>query len=118
MKPKATIYYNPQCSKCRQTLALLRARGIEPEIVEYLKKPLAPAEISRLMDLLGGKAHDILRIKKAAYGEKSLSESSTKDEIVRAIVENPILMERPIVVVGEKAVIARPPEKSLPLLQA
>jgi len=118
VKPQITLYYNPQCSKCRQTLALIRERGIEPEIVEYLKKSPTPAEISRLIDLLGGKPHDILRAKEAAYGEKSLSKSSTKDEIVRAIVESPILMERPIVVVGEKAAIARPPEKFLPLLRA
>lgn len=111
-----TIYYNPACSKCRQTLALLHERALEPTVVRYLERSLDEAEINRLIDRLGIEPHALLRTKEAAYREAGLSSSSSRDAIVSAIAAHPILLERPIVVHGTRAVICRPPENVLSLL--
>lgn len=114
--PKVTIYHNPRCSKSRETLALLRARGLEPEIVDYLKTPLDEAQVKALVRKLGLAPHALLRPKESAYAEHGLSEESSLDDVARAIAEAPILMERPVVVVGKRAALGRPPENVLALL--
>lgn len=113
---KVVIYHNPRCSKSRQTLALLRAKGIEPEVVEYLNHPPTVEELKHVIRLLDIEPHDILRTKEAPYKELALSHDSSPDDVAKAISAHPILLERPIVVVGRKAVIGRPPEKVLDVL--
>lgn len=116
MKHALTIYHNPRCSKSRETLALLREHNAEPEIVDYLKDPPSKDQLRELIRMLGGDAHALLRTKEAPYKELGLSPSSSADAIVNAIVQHPVLLERPIVVRGGKAAIGRPPENVLSLL--
>lgn len=113
---KVRIYHNPRCSKSRETLALLREHGVEPEVVEYLKTPPDASELKSLIAALGGAPHALLRTKEEAYARLGLSPASSVDQVVRAIVEEPILLERPLVVVGKRAAIGRPPENVLALL--
>ncbi len=111
------IYHNPRCSKSRATLALLEERGIDVSDIEYLKEPPDDIELRQILDLLGIPARDLLRNGEAAYKELNLAdESKTEDEIIKAIVEHPILMERPIVTTASAARIGRPPEAVLEIL--
>jgi arsenate reductase len=112
-----TIYHNPQCSKSRQTLALLEQRGIKPEIIEYLVTPPTEAELKRLLRLLGIPPRKLLRTKEEEYKRAKLDRPGVSDdEIIRALVKYPRLMERPIVVSGDKAAIGRPPENILKII--
>ena len=112
-----TIYHNPRCSKSRQTLQLLEARGVKPKIVEYLKEPPSSAELKAILKKLGMKPRDLLRQGEARYAELGLKERALSDDaLIELMVENPILIERPIVVSGNKAAIGRPPEKVLEIL--
>ena len=110
-----TIYHNPRCSKSRGALALLREHGIEPEIVEYLKTPLDRDALAALLALLGCRPRDVMRSKEAAYREHAVALLGD-DEQLAALAEHPILLERPIVVAGARAVVGRPPERVLDLL--
>ena len=110
------IYHNPRCTKSRQTLALLRENGVDPEVIEYLKTPPDKNALRDLLKKLGKAAHEILRTKEAEYAAASLSSESTEAEILAAIAANPILLERPIIVKGTRAVIGRPPENARELL--
>jgi arsenate reductase len=104
-----TIYHNPRCSKSRQTLALLRERGIEPKIIEYLATPPSEAELKRLLTLLGLTPRQLLRAKEAR--EAGIDAGKLSDAaLIAAMVKNPIVIERPIVVHGNKAALGRPPE--------
>lgn len=116
--PQITIYHNPKCSKSREALALLRELGVEPVIVEYLKSPLTASELRGLLRVLGIRAHDLVRTKEDLYAELKLTRDSDEAKIINAIAAHPILMERPVVVAGKRAVIGRPPEKVLSLLAA
>jgi arsenate reductase len=111
------IYHNPRCTKSREALALLEAHGVKPEVVEYLKTPLDAKQVKQLVKLLGVEPHALLRTKEAPYAELGLSRDSSLDEIARAVAGAPILLERPIVVAGDKAVIGRPTENVLSLLK-
>ncbi len=112
-----TIYHNPRCSKSRQTLQLLRDKGVEPDIVEYLKTPPSAAEIAKLLGLLAMTPRDLMRKKEAPYGERGLADMSLSDaDLIAAMHADPVLIERPIVVKGNKAVLGRPPENVLDLL--
>lgn len=113
---ETVIYHNPRCSKSRQTLELLSSRGINPRVVRYLETPPTTDEIERLIDLLGVEPHALLRPKEQAYRETGLSRQSDRQAIVAAIAQHPILIERPIVVRGNRAVFGRPPENVLDLL--
>ena len=109
------IYHNPRCNTSRKTLALLRERGIEPEIVEYLKTPYSAAQLKALLRQLGLPAKAIVRKKEAAAAgidPAALSEEA----LVQAMAENPIIVERPIVVSEGKAALGRPPENALSVL--
>jgi arsenate reductase len=113
-----TIWHNPRCGKSRQTLELLRSKGVEPTIREYLKDPPSKAEVEKLIDLVGGNASDLIRDGEAEF--KALKKKKTdlgKAEIAKAIAAHPILLQRPIVVTGKRAAIGRPPEAVLPLLR-
>lgn len=103
------IYHNPRCSKSRQTLALLQNKGIEPQIIEYLKAPLTEAELVEVISALDKRPKEVLRTKEDVYKDLEVDWEDDR-AVIRAIVENPKLLERPIVVKGEKAVIGRPPE--------
>ena len=110
------IYHNPRCSKSRQSLALLRENGVEPEVIEYLKTPLDEVALRDVFVKLGLKAHEVVRTKEEPYQQLALSPDSSEKEVIAAIVKYPILMERPIVVKGNSAVIGRPPENVHELL--
>ena len=112
-----TIYHNPRCSKSRQTLELLRQRGIEPKVVEYLKTPPTVAELRRILRMLGMAPRDLMRRGEAAYKEQGLDDPGLdEDALVAAMAEMPILIERPIVVADGKAALGRPPETVLDIL--
>lgn len=108
---EVTIYHNPRCSKSRQTLALLEERGIEPEIVNYLESPPDSETLTSLLDMLGLDPRGLMRKKEAPYTELNLNDASLSDDaLIAAMIANPILIERPIVVAGNRAIIGRPPE--------
>lgn len=109
------IYHNPRCSKSRQTLELIRAAGQEPEIIEYLKSPPNPEQLKELLKLLGISAAELARKKEAAFSELNLKNAG-EDELLAAMSQNPKLIERPIVVSGQRAVLGRPPENVQALL--
>ncbi len=112
-----TIYHNPRCSKSRQTLQLLRERGIEPRIIEYLETPPDADTLDALLAQLQMTAHDITRQGEALYAELGLREQPVDDARMRVLLrEHPKLIERPIVVTPKGAAIGRPPENVLKLL--
>lgn len=112
-----TIYHNPRCTKSRQTLALLQEEGIEPEIIEYLKTPPDAATLKRILSLLGLAPRELMRRKESAYKEQGLDDDSlSDDELIAAMVDNPVLIERPIVLANGRAAIGRPPENVLEIL--
>ncbi|HVC53653.1 MAG TPA: arsenate reductase (glutaredoxin) [Stellaceae bacterium] len=110
-----TIYHNPRCNTSRKTLALLRDKGIEPTIVEYLKTPYTEAQLKTLLRQMGLPAKAIVRKKEAAAAGIDPAKLS-EDALIAALAKNPIAVERPIVVSGDKAALARPPEKVLSVL--
>ena len=111
------IYHNPRCSKSRQTLELIRAAGVEPEIVEYLNQPPTIEELDALLKKLKLEPREIMRKGEAEYKELKLKDREfEREEGLRLLVEHPKLIERPIVVKGRKAVLGRPPENVQELL--
>ncbi|MGD9537291.1 MAG: arsenate reductase (glutaredoxin) [Alphaproteobacteria bacterium] len=111
------IYHNPRCGKSRATLELLRERGIEPQVVEYLKTPPGAKQLGEIIDKLGIEPRALLRKGEAAYKEAGLDDPKlSRTRLIAAMVEHPILIERPIVVKGNKARIGRPPEAVLAIL--
>ncbi len=106
-----TIYYNPKCGSCRKALELLKSKKVEPRIVEYLKTPPTAAEVEKLIAWVGD-AHAVVRAKEDEYAAHKLNDKSTAKQIAAAIAKDPILLQRPIVVRGQRAVVARPPEKA------
>ncbi len=112
-----SIYHNPRCSKSRQTLALLQERGIEPEIVLYLDTPPNEQTLKSLLQKLGISARQLLRKGEDAFKENNLADKDlSEDQLISAMVAHPKLIERPIVVNGDKAALGRPPEQVLDIL--
>jgi arsenate reductase (glutaredoxin) len=111
-----TIYHNPRCGKSRATLALLQENGVEPNVVEYLKTPPSVAELKKIVDQLGLKPEQLVRKGEEVYKSKYAGKTLSDAEWIDAMVENPILIERPIVISGKRAVLGRPPENVLSLL--
>ena len=109
------IYHNPRCNTSRRTLALLREKGIEPEIVEYLKTPYTAAQLKTLLGQLKMPAKALLRKKELAAAGIDPAKLS-EEAVIAAMVKNPIIVERPIVVSGNKAALGRPPEKVLAVI--
>jgi len=109
------IYHNPRCSTSRKTLALLRDNGVEPEIIEYLNTPYTAAQLKTLLGQLKMTARALIRRKEAAEAGIDLAKLS-EDQLVAAMAKHPIIVERPIVVSGNKAALGRPPEKVLEVL--
>ena len=105
------IYHNPRCSKSRETLKILESSGVEFVIVEYLKTPLSRGELLKIMSLLNVAPRNAMRIKETIYKELSLGDATkTEDDLISAIIDNPILLERPIIVTDKGVCICRPPE--------
>jgi len=113
----AKIYHNPRCSKSRETLKLLQQQSIEPEIVEYLKTPPSAQELRQLLSMLGIGPRDLIRRKEAEYKASGADNPDlSDDQLIELMVTHPKLIERPIVVSGDKAAIGRPPEQVLEIL--
>jgi len=111
------IYHNPRCSKSRETLELLKSKKIDPEIILYLENPPSFAQIEAILKMLNAKPRDIIRKKEAEYEEQNLANQNLSDkDLINAIVKTPKLLERPIVINGNKAAIGRPPENVLNIL--
>ena len=112
-----TLYHNPKCSKSRQTLKLLEEQGINPKIIEYVKNPPTPEKLKEILSLLKISPRDLMRKKEDEYKELGLANSQLSDQdLIDYMVKNPILIERPIVIVDGKAVLGRPPEQVLNIL--
>jgi arsenate reductase len=111
-----TIYHNPRCSKSRKTLELLREHGIEPTIVEYLKDPPDKTALKNITDMLGLNPEQIVRKGEDTFKQHFAGKSLTGDQWLEALANYPILIERPIVIKGSRAVLGRPPEKVLDLI--
>ena len=118
MTDNIKIYHNPRCSKSRETLSLLEARGIEPTIIEYLKAPPTVSEIKKLLKMLNfDNVRQLIRTKDDLYKELNLSDDAlSQEQLIKAIHDNPKLIERPIVVNGDKAKLGRPPEQVIEIL--
>ena len=112
-----TIYHNPRCSKSRATLALLEKNGIAPQIVEYLKTPLTASELRAITTKLAMKPQELVRKSEDIYKSKYVDKQLSDDQWLAALAKDPILLERPIVVAGKRAVLGRPPENVLQILE-
>ena len=114
---QVTIYHNPRCSKSREALALLRDKHIEPIVVEYLKVPPDAATLKRLLKALRLTPRELLRSKEKECAALGLDNPAVSDDaVIAAMVAHPILIERPIIVTGTKAVLGRPPQRVLDLI--
>ena len=110
------IYHNPRCTKSRQALALLQENGVEPQVVEYLKDLLTKEGLSELIGFLGIEPLALVRKNEPVWKEQFKGKELSDKEVIKAMVENPKLIERPIVVKQKKAVLGRPPENVLQLI--
>lgn len=114
---KVTILHNPRCSKSRQTLQLLRDKGIEPTIIEYLKTPPTESELETILQQLGKEPRELMRKTETTYKEQGLDvQNLDRTSLIKAMAEHPVLIERPIVIANDKAAIGRPPEAVLAIL--
>ncbi len=113
---RATLYHNPRCSKSRQALALLQEKDIALDVVEYLKTPPNKKTLAQLQALLGVDVRAMMRPKETLYKSLQLGDETNENRLLQALAANPILLERPIVVLGKRAVIARPPERLYEIL--
>jgi arsenate reductase len=111
------IYYNPECSKCREAMDILKENKCEIEIREYLKDPPTTKELKELLEKLGCKAGDLVRRSESLYTEKFAGKALTNTQWVKVLCENPILIERPIVIDAKRALIGRPPVMVLDLIR-
>lgn len=108
------IYHNPRCSKSRGALDILKEKGVEPNVVEYLKDPPSENELNALVGMLGLPAREIVRTKEEGFAKLNL-DLEDSSAVVKALAKHPELLERPIIVRGKKAVVGRPPENVLKL---
>jgi len=117
MSDSIRIYHNPRCSKSRQTLELIRQQGIEPEVIEYLKTPPSQSELQDILLRLNMEPRQLMRTKEAEYEENNLDSTELSNEqLIDAMVKNPKLIERPIVINQQKVALGRPPESVLEIL--
>lgn len=117
MKPSATVYYNPRCGTCQKVKALLEGKGFALQLVEYLRTPPAVTDLDRLCRLLGVEPQALARQGEPVYATVA-AKAVTREQWLQALHEHPELIQRPIVVIGERAVIARPPETLEPFLRS
>ncbi|SDI39947.1 arsenate reductase (glutaredoxin) [Propionivibrio dicarboxylicus] len=116
--PTLVIYHNPRCSKSRSVCDLVAGRALEAEIIDYLKTPPSREELRALLDKLGMKASELVRRGESVYQEHYADKTLDETEWLDALCQHPILIERPIVVCGDQAVVGRPPEKALALIES
>ncbi|MBC9071782.1 arsenate reductase (glutaredoxin) [Thauera sp. CAU 1555] len=116
MTAPVRIYHNPRCSKSRSACTILAEKGVEAEVIEYLKTPPDRATLSALLAKLGLRAEELVRKGEAIVKTEYAGRTMSDEDWLEAMLAHPILIERPIVVVGERAVVARPPERVLELL--
>ncbi len=110
------LYHNPSCSKSRQTMTLLNAKGIQPKIVHYLDTPPDADELATILDMLGFEPRELMRKSDKAYTDAQLDNPDlTREQLIDAMVQNPSVIQRPIVVFANKAAVGRPPESVLKL---
>lgn len=110
------LYHNPRCSKSREAKELLESKGLQYEVVEYMKNPLLPADLEDLLEKLNMDAMDLVRKKEKIWKEEFADKELSDDEVVLAMIEYPQLMERPILENGDKAVVGRPAENFLDII--
>lgn len=112
-----TIYHNPRCSKSRQTLQLLTDHGIDPKIIEYLTNPPDKQELGHILNLLGMEPRELIRKQEKEYKVAKLDNPQlSRKDLISAMIQHPVLIERPIVIANNKAVIGRPPENVLEII--
>ena len=112
-----TIFHNPRCSKSNQTLKLLRDRGIQPDIIEYLSTPPSAEQLKEILDLLAMHPRDLMRKRESPFNDLGLDDANVdRDTLINAMIDNPILIQRPIVLSNGKAAIGRPPKNILNIL--
>ena len=117
MSEKVQIFYNPRCSKCRLTMEILNDKGVKTTVVEYLNTPPDSTELNKVLDILGLEPRDLMRKHETPYKENKLDNPDlSREQLIQAMIDNPILIERPIIINGNKATIGRPPEKVLDIL--
>ena len=117
MSDDVRIYHNPKCSKCRLTMDILNDKGVNTSVVEYLKTPPNSEELTEILDLLGIEPRELMRKHETPYKENNLDNAElSRDQLIQAMIDNPILIERPIIINGKKATIGRPPEKVFDIL--
>ncbi len=117
MKDTVTLYHNPRCSKSRQTLELLEKRNMTPDIVKYLETPPDAATLESILDMLGLEPRELMRKGEVEYQELGLANPElSREQLIQAMVDNPRLIERPIVIKNGKAALGRPPERVLDIL--
>jgi arsenate reductase len=113
------IWHNPRCSKSRQALSLLDENGVEKEIIKYLESNPSKEEIKKLLTMLAfSSARELMRTKEDIYKELNLKDETDEEKLIEAMVLHPKLIERPVIIKGEKAIIARPPERVAKFLEA
>ena len=111
-----TIWHNPRCSKSRNAVTLLEEKGVEADVVKYLDTPPTKEELISVLKMLGISARELMRTKEAIYKELNLKEETDEDKLIEAMVQNPKLIERPVVIKDGKAAIGRPIENIIDLL--
>ena len=117
MSDELVIYINPKCSKCRLSLELLEENKVDAKIIKYLDTPPNSTELENILDLLKMEPRDLMRKAEEPYKTLNLDEKSlSREALIDAMIANPILIERPIIIKGNKAIIGRPPQKILELL--
>ena len=117
MSDEVRIFYNPKCSKCRLTLDILNDKGVNTTVVEYMNTPPDHTELTDVLAILAIEPRDLMRKHEAPYKDNNLdNEDLSREQLIQAMIDNPILIERPIVIKGNKATIGRPPEKILDIL--
>ena len=111
------VYLNPNCSKCRLTMGILNDKGVDTTVIEYLDTPPDSNELTEVLELLGLEPRELMRKHEAPYKDNNLDNPElNREQLIQAMIDNPILIERPIVINGNKATIGRPPEKVLEIL--
>lgn len=117
MSDKVRIFHNPRCSKCRLTMDILDDKDVDVTVIEYLKQAPSYDELSEVLDLLGIEPRELMRKHEAPYKENDIDNPDlTHEQLIQLMIEHPILIERPIIINGNKATIGRPPEKVLDIL--
>ena len=117
MSDKVQIFYNPNCSKCRLTMDILNNKGAKATVIEYLNTPPNAEELSNVLNLLSIEPRELMRKHESPYKDNNLDDATlSREQLIQAMIDNPILIERPIIINGNKATIGRPPEKVLDIL--